>query len=669
METFFLGVPDPASLARASVPLFLSRHRLVLRDGRQRKTLPRSRVAWALDSGGFTTLSQHGRYLVTHRQYAEEVCRYDEQIGNLRVAFAMDWMCEPSVIAMTGLSVEEHQRRTIESIMVLRELAPGLPWAPVLQGWTLSDYERHVALYLRNGIDLRCEPLVGVGSVCTRSGAAEGLAIARLLASFDLRLHLFGYKRDGLPDALPYCVSADSMAWSQHARNNNERLPGCTHRYREDGRYERDLYDAGACASTHGANSRHGEGCVILRRAGELHHRKGDLSDCRNCFDYAEDWARKLVELTHRKAGVDELQRFWGFSVPSAKDIAEWSMGDRAEVDGPPGDRLDALEGDWSRAAERVSALSGVSVGSEPISHFIRVPGAPCESARYAPPGRWAAARPDPTPPPIEGLPAPSRDRPARRAFRPWTPPLRLVPGGLLPVIAPGRPRLVPRHARAEAQDIAGRLLLDEVWVRLAGPEIGPGVAWEMLLPHLESSGEVIALRARAVAEGRSQTDRDRMLRAIREGIRDRAWAELLVTRPQWGVVTRPDLRPSKSELRERSLGAPPGGEDLDELRSLARDEAARVAPGLSARRLRGRALTVALASDRSLALLLGGVGGALHPRSAGRRDAMALMVSLRQEFKARGVVLPSDAALRSALGIASQKVARKDAKKRGSRR
>ena len=68
-------------------------------------------------------------------------------------------MCEPPMLARTGLSVREHQRRTVTNFMPLRQLAPDLPFIPVIQGWRLNDYLRCLAIYEAAGLDLRTEPL------------------------------------------------------------------------------------------------------------------------------------------------------------------------------------------------------------------------------------------------------------------------------------------------------------------------------------------------------------------------------------------------------------------------------------------------------------------------------------------------------------------------------
>lgn len=218
---FYLGTHMPHWLERSDVPLFVSRRRLA-----GRKRLPRSRVPWALDSGGFTELQMFGRWTISTEQYAAEVRRFQTEIGLLEWAAPQDWMCEPHMLAKTGLTVEEHQRRTVANLLELRRLAPDVPWAPVLQGWTLADYLRHVEMYAAAKVDLRAEPIVGVGSVCRRQGTKEAITIFRALHALGLRLHGFGVKTSGISALAQYLVSADSLAWSFAARCEPP-LDGC----------------------------------------------------------------------------------------------------------------------------------------------------------------------------------------------------------------------------------------------------------------------------------------------------------------------------------------------------------------------------------------------------------------------------------------------------------
>ena len=102
---FYLGTHEQSWLRRAGVPLFVSHRRLALLKNYYRAVAP-----WALDSGGFTELNLHGRWATTARAYMDAVKRYIEEIGSLQWAATQDWMCEPYVLAKTGLSVAEHQR-------------------------------------------------------------------------------------------------------------------------------------------------------------------------------------------------------------------------------------------------------------------------------------------------------------------------------------------------------------------------------------------------------------------------------------------------------------------------------------------------------------------------------------------------------------------------------
>src|SRR4051794_36560160 len=159
---FFLGTHQAGWLATAQVPLFVSDRRL-----RSYRRLPRAAASWALDSGGFTELASFGSWDQgpTPRQYADRVRRYTDEVGRLAWAAPQDWMCEPWIVAKTGLSVAEHQRRTVRNFCRLRDLAPDLPFVPVLQGWTTADYLRCVQLYQQHDVRLTDAPLVGLGSV------------------------------------------------------------------------------------------------------------------------------------------------------------------------------------------------------------------------------------------------------------------------------------------------------------------------------------------------------------------------------------------------------------------------------------------------------------------------------------------------------------------------
>ena len=222
---FWLGTHQPGWLAHAGVPLFVSDRRL-----RGYRRLPRAVAAWALDSGGFTELATHGSWEhgPTPAQYVERVRRYADEVGQLTWAAPQDWMCEPFILAKTGLTVADHQDRTVANYLQLRDHAPDLPFVPVLQGWSTADYLRCADRYERARVDLTAEPLVALGSVCRRQATGATAAIIRALQSAGVgRLHGFGVKTLGLARYGHLLTSADSLAWSIAARRSAA-LPGCT---------------------------------------------------------------------------------------------------------------------------------------------------------------------------------------------------------------------------------------------------------------------------------------------------------------------------------------------------------------------------------------------------------------------------------------------------------
>ena len=175
---------------------------------------------WIMDSGAFTEISTHGRYRDEPEEFADQVNRVAAANPGLVAVVSQDWMCEPWIIERTGLSVREHQQRTIERYDRLRELIWGVYLMPVLQGYHVSDYLAHIDQY---GDRLKPRMHVGVGSICRRNtnvGEIEGLLTAITRKRADLRLHGFGLKVTALRSKV-VCDglwSADSMAWSYAAR-------------------------------------------------------------------------------------------------------------------------------------------------------------------------------------------------------------------------------------------------------------------------------------------------------------------------------------------------------------------------------------------------------------------------------------------------------------------
>ncbi len=225
MTRFYLGVP-PGWLKRpefTGIPMFVSNRPLS-----KLKTLEPAVGATAVDSAGFSELDEHGTWDhgPTPHQYAAQVARYRDEIG-IDWAAPQDWMCEPWIIQKTGLTVLEHQRRTIGSYLDLKSIDSTLPIAPVLQGWEIAEYERHISMYEAAGIDLRAQPIVGIGSVCRRQGTREAADLVRRVADYGIPLHGFGFKIDGLRAVGDRFTSADSMAWAYAGRREPT---GCEYR-------------------------------------------------------------------------------------------------------------------------------------------------------------------------------------------------------------------------------------------------------------------------------------------------------------------------------------------------------------------------------------------------------------------------------------------------------
>jgi hypothetical protein len=258
LPCFYLTTHRPYWLwgGQADFPLMVSYRTLrrVRRPGRA--VVP----GWSLDSGGFMELSRHGRWTISPREYIAAAAGYDRDVGRLEWCAPQDWMCEPAIIhggrvspgvtaPGTGLSVAEHQRRTVASFLELTALwpqhsdHPECPVMPVLQGWAPADYERCALLYAQAGVNLARFPVVGIGSVCRRSSTRAIADVAGVIRAMDLSAHWFGVKLTGIrvarlaqeerlqPDGtwLPAgAASLDSAAWLYDARRS-ARLPGCRH--------------------------------------------------------------------------------------------------------------------------------------------------------------------------------------------------------------------------------------------------------------------------------------------------------------------------------------------------------------------------------------------------------------------------------------------------------
>lgn len=197
-------------------------------------------ASWIMDSGAFTELATHGKYRSSVEQHAAEISRWAED-RTLTAAVAQDYMCEPFILAKTGLSVQEHQRLTIDRYDALRALVGSVYIMPVLQGYAADDYLRHHDMY---GARLAPNAYVGIGSVCKRNtdiGQIETILCSVKRARPDLQLHGFGLKTTALSSSVVRAAlySADSMAWSFAARRQGRNAND----WREAKRFESRIND------------------------------------------------------------------------------------------------------------------------------------------------------------------------------------------------------------------------------------------------------------------------------------------------------------------------------------------------------------------------------------------------------------------------------------------
>jgi hypothetical protein len=213
---FFLGVHQPADVHQVGAA-FVSVNRL-----KTRKSPMKGARDWIMDSGAFSTILTHGGYPEPPAAYAAEVKRWATNgSGNMLAAVSQDYMCEPQMLAITGLTVADHQRLTIERYDELQMCDLGGAYLmPVLQGYSPQDYVEHIRMY---GDRLAHGAWVGVGSVCKRNGdpaKIEAVLLAIKTERPDLRLHGFGLKTTALGSGLvrDLLETADSMAWSYAAR-------------------------------------------------------------------------------------------------------------------------------------------------------------------------------------------------------------------------------------------------------------------------------------------------------------------------------------------------------------------------------------------------------------------------------------------------------------------
>ncbi|WP_291536231.1 hypothetical protein [Brevundimonas sp.] len=194
---FFVGLHHPGD-AQHFDRACISRNRLAKR---RKPVACRETI---IDCAGFKTIDLHGGYPHPASEWAAELHRlWTNGVVKITVAVSEDYMCEPWMLVKTGMTIEQHQRLTVERyddlLVALHDLFDGPPpfeVMPVLQGYAITDYLRHIEMY---GPRLKPGMWVGVGSVCKRQGNVaiiEDLLSAIKEVRPDIRLNGFWREAD-----------------------------------------------------------------------------------------------------------------------------------------------------------------------------------------------------------------------------------------------------------------------------------------------------------------------------------------------------------------------------------------------------------------------------------------------------------------------------------------
>lgn len=160
---------------------------------RRKKFQARMGLRW-LDCGGFNLLNKY-------RDFPFTVTNYANLVAYLRPDYyaTMDYPCEPDISrSLSLMSNAERIRATVDNALSLMEWQGQLPGTlvPVIQGYTLREYQDCIDLYRQNG---GIRDYMAVGSMCRRLNSQQlntlipGIYRAARLNGAR-RLHFFGLK-------------------------------------------------------------------------------------------------------------------------------------------------------------------------------------------------------------------------------------------------------------------------------------------------------------------------------------------------------------------------------------------------------------------------------------------------------------------------------------------
>jgi hypothetical protein len=245
MREYYTGIDDPVRAnwlnehKNIELGFMLSANRI-----KSRKKEIVNKGKWMLDSGAFTQILQHGKFIISEDKYVEIIKRHEDK--NLVCAVTQDYMCEPFILDITGKSVRDHIRMTVQRyfniLKKMRKAGCKTMLLPVLQGIDAEDYIECLHLYeegwwkLQNtygylyrfgGEEFARPHRIGFGSMCKRNGNPGEVEAILDQMEYDLanfHVHLFGFKTTGLNfkwEIASRIHSADSFAYSKRDRDKN----------------------------------------------------------------------------------------------------------------------------------------------------------------------------------------------------------------------------------------------------------------------------------------------------------------------------------------------------------------------------------------------------------------------------------------------------------------
>lgn len=173
-----------------------------------------------MDSGGFSELNKHGEYSFTVDHYLDKL----ENVLHPDYFVTMDWMCEPSRLEATGLTIQNHIDKTIDNAVEIIDKWEGEaePIIPI-QGWEPEEYISCIDKIKDYGLHKEVD-YYGIGSICRRDIIGEIRPVVTAVYNNlpdNAKIHAFGIKKTSFRDydIVSKIDSADSFAWSKANRH------------------------------------------------------------------------------------------------------------------------------------------------------------------------------------------------------------------------------------------------------------------------------------------------------------------------------------------------------------------------------------------------------------------------------------------------------------------